>query len=137
MKITTLKLILIFLILSVILVLSACTPAKAPAALTPITVQLQWTHQAEFAGLYAADQNGYYADEGLKVTFLEGGSTVDNLATVINGQAQFGTASAEQLISAKAEGKPLRAHCHEYSPKPCSILLSCKIRHHQPTRVCW
>ena len=31
----------------------------ANPALTPITLQLSWTHQAQFAGFYAADQNGY------------------------------------------------------------------------------
>ena len=103
------KLIWTVLILIVMLVFSSCSPAKTPAALTSINVQLQWTHQAEFAGFYAADQNGYYADEGLMVTFLEGGSGVDNLSSVIGGQAQFGTASAEQLLSTRAEGELLQA----------------------------
>ncbi|MHC1740613.1 MAG: ABC transporter substrate-binding protein [Anaerolineaceae bacterium] len=101
------------------LTLAACSPQPVvKQVLTPISVQLQWTHQAEFAGYYAADQNGYYADEGLKVTFLEGGSTVDNLASVVNGQAQFGTASAEQLISARAEGQPLQAIATIYRRNP-------------------
>ena len=29
-------------------------------------------HSAQFAGFYAADQNGDYAAEGLAVTFIEG-----------------------------------------------------------------
>ena len=55
--------------------LAACTSPTAPpiSALTPVTVQLSWTHQAEFAGLYAADQLGYFAAEGLQVSFVEGG----------------------------------------------------------------
>jgi NitT/TauT family transport system substrate-binding protein len=88
--------------------LSACGPKPTPA-LTPITVQLTWTHQAQFAGMYVADQNGYYAAEGLNVTFVEGGSQVDKLAPVLNGTAQFSIASADELILARSEGKPLRA----------------------------
>ena len=39
---------------------SACTSTKAPVTLTPINVQLAWTHQAQSAGMYAA--------EGLDIT---------------------------------------------------------------------
>ncbi len=97
----------IFLIFSLV---GSCNPKATPTPpLTPITVQLLWTHQAEFAGLYAADQNGYYAKEGLTVTFLQGGATVDNVAAVQEGKAQFGIASAEALITARDQGKSLRA----------------------------
>ncbi|MDD5368112.1 MAG: ABC transporter substrate-binding protein [Anaerolineaceae bacterium] len=95
---------------SIISFSSACSSlATKPPALTPITVQLQWTHQAEFAGLYAADQEGYYAAEGLAVTFIQGGPEIDHLAAVRDKKAQFGTASADQLIVARSQGMPLRA----------------------------
>jgi NitT/TauT family transport system substrate-binding protein len=98
--------------------LPACGQPATPTTLTPITVQLQWTHQAEFAGFYAADQNGYYAEEGLIVTLLPGGPEVDNLATVVEGQAQFGTANADQLIAGRAGGQPLRAIAVDYRRSP-------------------
>ena len=59
-------------LLCISIILTGCAKTTA-AELTPITVQLQWIHQAQFAGLYAADQNGYYAQEGLAVTFNAGG----------------------------------------------------------------
>lgn len=90
--------------------LTACAPKTAPTStLTPITVQLKYYHQAQFAGFYAADQNGYYADEGLKVNFLEGGPNIDLQKAVLEGTAQFGVTAPEQLIAARANGKPLRA----------------------------
>jgi NitT/TauT family transport system substrate-binding protein len=87
----------------------ACGAKVTPKALTPITVQLAWTHQAQFAGMYIADQLGYYSGEGLAVTFLQGGPQVDKLAPVLDGKAQFSTASADELILARSEGKPLQA----------------------------
>src|SRR3990170_2892311 len=72
---------------------SACSPASGratPGPLQPIILQLRWTHNAQFAGFYAADQNGYYAEEGLALAFLPGGPQVDVLAPVLNGVAQFG-----------------------------------------------
>ena len=87
----------------------ACSAAASVPDLTPVTVQLSWTHQAEFAGLYAAAEQGYFQDEGLKVTFLEGGPEVDFIKPVTDGQAQFGIAQPADLILARAEGVPVRS----------------------------
>lgn len=101
------------------MVVSACAPAAAPAPpLTPVTVQLAWTHQAQFAGLYAADQNGYFAEEGIAVSFLAGGSQVDILTPVVEGAAQFGVASGDELILARAAGMPLQAVATIYRRSP-------------------
>lgn len=89
---------------------AACTHATStPPPPTPVTLQLTWTHSAQFAGFYAADQNGDYAAEGLVVTFAEGGPTVDRLTSVLNGDAQFGLAGGVELIPARADGYPVRA----------------------------
>ena len=48
---------------------------SAPAELTPVKLQLQWVPQAQFAGYFAAQDQGYYEEEGLDVTILAGGST--------------------------------------------------------------
>jgi NitT/TauT family transport system substrate-binding protein len=98
--------------------LSACSPAKPPSARTPITIQLLWTHVNTFGGYYAADQKGYYAAEGLAVTFREGGPKVDYLSAVDNGIAQFGDGGSDELILARAEGKPLRAIATIYRRSP-------------------
>ena len=60
---------------------AACsqTPAATTAALTKVSVQLQWVSQAQFAGEIAAKAQGYYAAEGLDVTLLEGGPNVSNI----------------------------------------------------------
>ena len=87
-------------------------------ALTPVYVQLAWTHQSQFAGMYAADQQGFYKTEGLDITFIEGGSKVDKLMPVLEGTAQFGIAGADELILARAQGKPLRAIATIYRRSP-------------------
>ena len=43
----------------------AATPDK-------VTLQLKWVTQAQFAGYYAAEEQGYYSDEGLDVTISAG-----------------------------------------------------------------
>ena len=41
-----------------------------------VSLQLQWAPQAQFAGYFAAVEEGYYADEGLEVTIIDGGPDV-------------------------------------------------------------
>ncbi|MFZ1474511.1 MAG: ABC transporter substrate-binding protein, partial [Anaerolineae bacterium] len=97
-------LMVLFLLVGALLGVSACASATPTRALTPITMQLKYLHQAQFAGFYAADQNGYYAAEGLKVNFIEGGPTVDLKKAVLDGTAQFGLTAPEVMIAARAQG---------------------------------
>jgi NitT/TauT family transport system substrate-binding protein len=60
-------------------------------------------------GLYAADQKDFYANEGLKVTFIEGGPNISKISAVNDGIAQFGITSPDELILARADGNHLVA----------------------------
>jgi NitT/TauT family transport system substrate-binding protein len=81
-------------------------------------VQLSWFHQAEFAGLYAAEQLGYFEEEGLQVAFVEGGPDVDFIEPVVEGQAQFGVAQPPDMILARSTGKPVRSIAVIYRRSP-------------------
>ena len=106
-----------------IVALCACAPAAAPTrALTPVTVQLRWTHNAQFAGMYAAEQKGYYAAEGLAVTFVEGSGNLDFIQPVLDGNAQFSITNADSLVLARAENKPVRAIATIYRRSPTVYL---------------
>lgn len=107
MKIYYLAFCLLFLSLSV----AACGKPRVAQTqpLTPVTVQLAWTHQSQFAGMYAADQLGYYASEGLAVTFVEGGAQVDKFTPMLENTTQFGVGGADELIMRRSEGRPLKA----------------------------
>lgn len=43
------------------------------AGLRKVRVQLKWLHQFQFAGFYAAIDQGYFRRAGLEVELLEGG----------------------------------------------------------------
>ena len=102
------KFIIPFLWLYILITLSACDSTSSAPPVTPITLQLSWTHGAQFAGFYAAEERGYYAAEGLAVTFIEGGGEVDRLSSVLEGKVQFGLGGGPEMIRARAEGKPTR-----------------------------
>lgn len=79
---------------------------RGTAGLVPVTVQLNWRHQFEFAAFYAAQARGYYRDAGLDVTLLEGGPDVDAVGAVLAGRADFGVGNSGLMIT-RSEGKPV------------------------------
>jgi len=81
-------------------------PSKAP---DEVKLQLKWTHQAQFAGFYMAQEKGYYAKENIKITFLEGGQDVDIAGSVISGKADFGIVTPEYVLTSRSQGLPLTA----------------------------
>ena len=55
---------------------SDAPPASAGPEAATVRLQLQWAPQAQFAGYFAADKQGYYAAENLTVEILDGGPDV-------------------------------------------------------------
>ena len=55
---------------------ASTAPSAVAAAPASVRLQLQWTPQAQFAGYFAADKQGYYKAENLTVTMVPGGPTV-------------------------------------------------------------
>lgn len=94
------------LALAVPLVLTGCGPAAQGAAdddLREVTVVLDWTPNTNHSGLYVAQAEGYFAQEGLAVEILEPGET-SGLQLVAAGQADFAYSVAEGLVPARAAG---------------------------------
>jgi PAS domain S-box-containing protein len=92
----------LLLFIAFLLVLG-CRPAFA---VEPVTVQLLWKHQFEFAAFYAAQEMGYYRDAGLNVTIREGGPGIDAVKEVVEGRADFGVGTSE-LVLERYRGKPV------------------------------
>src|SRR6202047_4170945 len=67
------------------------------AALDQVSLQLKWKHQFQFAGYYAALEQGFYRNAGLDVTIREGGPDIDVTEAVASGKADFGVCSASVL----------------------------------------
>jgi class 3 adenylate cyclase/ABC-type nitrate/sulfonate/bicarbonate transport system substrate-binding protein len=80
--------------MAVCLLLLASYPA---AARDQVSLQLKWKHQFQFAGYYAALEQGYYRNAGLDVTIREGGPDVDATAVVASRTADFGVCSSSVL----------------------------------------
>ena len=77
------------------------------AELTPVRLQLQWFAQAQFAGYYAAVAEGFYEEEGLDVTILEGAVDIVPQQVVATGGAEFGLAWVPKALVSNTEGAGL------------------------------
>jgi ABC-type nitrate/sulfonate/bicarbonate transport system substrate-binding protein/nitrogen-specific signal transduction histidine kinase len=82
--------------------------ALSGQAQTPITVQLNWKHQFEFAAFYAAIEQGYYQKENLDVTLREGGPGINAVAEVTAGRAAFAVGNSSLIIE-RWRGNPVVA----------------------------
>lgn len=76
-----------------------------------VRLQLKWVTQAQFAGYYAALQQGYYEEEGLDVTIIPGGPDISPQQVVAAGGAEFGIdwmgshlAAREQILQGEGSG---------------------------------
>lgn len=87
-----------------------------------VRLQLKWKHQFQFAGYYAAIENGYYRDEGLEVRLLEADEE-EPAKPVLSGNAEYGIAASD-LVLLRSEGKPVVALACIFQHSPLVILGS-------------
>jgi len=96
-----------FLHLGQLIFLSCCMVSSA-YALENVTLQLNGTHAFQFAGYYAAKEEGYYRDVGLEVNLEKGTKNTNSVSEVTKGRAQFGVGTSSLLL-ARAAGKSVVA----------------------------
>jgi NitT/TauT family transport system substrate-binding protein len=97
-----------------VLALAACggggtaEPASSASAgggdLKPVKLQLQWFSQAQFAGYYAAVDQGYYKDEGLDVEIVEGGSDIVPQDVLSAGDVDYAISWVPKVLGSIEKG---------------------------------
>ena len=71
---------------------------------TPVKLQLQWVTQAQFAGYFAAVDQGFYKDQCLDVTILEGAVDIVPQTVLANGDADFAIAWVPKALASREAG---------------------------------
>jgi len=100
---------LTYLILSIFIglgvVLAACGDDDEPdGSADEVKIVLQWVVQAQFAGYYAALENGFYEDENLSVEIQPGGPDILPVQLVAAGAAELAVQPFAVLLSARDQG---------------------------------
>jgi NitT/TauT family transport system substrate-binding protein len=79
----------------------------ADAAGQQVTYRLKWLRNMSTAGELLADQEGYFMEAGLEVALKPGGPERDPIRELELGYADFGVASADQVVRAMDRGSPV------------------------------
>lgn len=104
---------------------SSAPPAttSAPAAPTPISIQLTWLPQYQFAGYYVAEALGYYKKAGLDVTIHPGGPGITPVQNVLTGADTVGLASPDQILKAQAQGINVVGMMADFQHSPTGFMV--------------
>ncbi|GAB4388064.1 ABC transporter substrate-binding protein [Albidovulum sp.] len=97
--------------------------AGAAMAADPVTLQLKWVTQAQFAGYYVAKDKGFYDEEGLDVTILPGGPDIAPTQVIAGGGADVTVEWMPAALAAREKGLPLVNIAQPF--KHSGMMLTC------------
>lgn len=100
----------------------AAEPAQPPPSLQKVRLGVGYIPDVQFAPLYVAQQNGFYAAEGLDVQ-IEYGFENDFVALAAQGEREFAVASGDQVILARAQGLPIKYIMKWYQRYPVALMM--------------
>jgi NitT/TauT family transport system substrate-binding protein len=83
---------------------AATTAGTAGGATKHVKLQLQWFTQAQFAGYFAAVDQGIYKKHGLDVEILEGGVDIVPQTVLAQGNADFAIAWVPKALASRESG---------------------------------
>jgi NitT/TauT family transport system substrate-binding protein len=83
---------------------ASAAPAEECTELTPVSLQLQWFVQAQFGGYYAAKDKGYYEEQCLDVTILEGGVDIVPQTVLAQGGADYAISWVPKALASREQG---------------------------------
>lgn len=115
--------------------LSALFPIAAPGCkkppplpessrvMTPVRVQLNWIAEPEFAGLYAARDEGFFQKAKLSVDIAGGGAGTPVVQLVASGKSDFGVVGADDVVIARARGVDVVALFATFQHSPQGVMV--------------
>lgn len=106
------------LAVSAALVLTACSgsgdgsdgasdDASGSGDLTSVKLQLQWLPQGQFAGYFAAVDQGYFEEEGLDVEIIPSGGDIVPQDALANGDVDYAIAWVPKVLGSIEQGANL------------------------------
>ncbi|KRC61326.1 ABC transporter substrate-binding protein [Agromyces sp. Root81] len=105
------------LAISAALVLTACSggdgsdgasdDASGSGDLTPVKLQLQWLPQGQFAGYFAAVDQGFFEEEGLDVEIIPSGGDIVPQDALANGDVDYAIAWVPKVLGSIEQGAEL------------------------------
>lgn len=89
-----------------------------------VTIQLKWVTQAQFAGYFVAQDQGFYKSENLDVTILPGGPDVAPPQVIAGGGADVIVEWMPSALASREKGLPLVNIAQPF--KRSGLMLTCR-----------
>ncbi len=111
-------------LMSLLAALVVCSwgQALAEEPLQPLTIQLNWVTNVEFAGVLLAKERGWYEEAGIDLTVKGWQSGVSAVDDVLDGKAQIGVADGSRIIKNRAKGAPIKAIASAFQKSPYCLI---------------
>lgn len=97
--------------------------STAAEGLTPVSFRLDWIVDGSHTCFYAAQQDGYFREEGLDVEILEGAGSGTAADLVANGSNDFGFSDAGVVAKAINDGAAMKMVMGIFQRNP-SVIIS-------------
>ncbi len=98
--------------------------AGAATAADDVTLQLKWVTQAQFAGYYVAQEQGYYKAEDLNVTIKPGGPDIAPTQVLAGGGADVTVEWMPAALAAREKGLAMVNIAQPF--KSSGMMLTCR-----------
>ncbi len=89
-----------------------------------VTLQLKWVTQAQFAGYYVAQDQGFYEEEGLNVTIKPGGPDIAPAQVIAGGGADVVLDWMPSALASREKGLALVNIAQPF--KSSGMMLTCR-----------
>lgn len=83
------------------------TPAPTAVPLARVTLFMSYIPSVQFAPVYVAAERGYFEDEGIDIRLENSFNEADGVDRIARNDLQFGLISGEQIVLARAQGRPV------------------------------
>ena len=103
---------------------AALLAASSALAADDVTLQLKWVTQAQFAGYYVAQDQGFYEEEDLNVTINPGGPDIAPPQVLAGGGADVIVEWMPAALAAREAGLPLVNIAQPF--KRSGMMLTCR-----------
>ena len=103
---------------------AALLAASSAMAADDVTLQLKWVTQAQFAGYYVAQDQGFYEEEDLDVTINPGGPDIAPPQVLAGGGADVIVEWMPAALAAREAGLPLVNIAQPF--KRSGMMLTCR-----------